>query len=172
MSTLAEVVVRESIGYLRDTYVPRLASALEALPDGDLWWRPHPDVMAFGTILLHLEGNVRQWICSGLGDLPDHRDRASEFAAEDGPAGVELLARLSATVDEACGVIGSMSAERLLTEFTIQDFQTSGLNAIYHVVEHFSWHTGQAVWIAKARAGAGHDVAFYDDDAINAARND
>ena len=172
MSDLAERVAAESIGFLRDTYVPRLATALEALPEGDLWWRPHPDVIAFGTIMLHLEGNVRQWICSGLGDLPDHRDRASEFTAEDGPAGPELLARLSATIDEACTVIESMDEARLLAEFTIQGFATSGLNAVYHVVEHFSWHTGQITSIAKQRAGEQHGLAFYDEAKVNAARNE
>lgn len=172
MSDLPAAFVRESAGLLRDTYVPRLAEALAALPEGDLWWRPHPDVIAFGTILLHLEGNVRQWIVSGLGGSPDARDRASEFVARDGSPGEELLVRLRATVDEACTVIEGMDDAALLAPVTIQGFEVTGAHAVYHVVEHFSWHAGQAVWVAKSRAGAGHGIAFYDEAAINAARNE
>ena len=161
--------------YLRDTYVPRLERALAVLPDGDLWWRPHDGVIAFGTILLHLEGNVRQWICSGLGGAPDHRTRAEEFAA-DGEAdehrdGATLLAKLRATVDEACDVLAGLDTAALARTWSIQSFEVTGLYAVSHVVEHFSWHTGQAVWIAKARAGAEHGVAFFDEARVNAGRN-
>ena len=148
-----------------------IEKALAALPADDLWWRPHPGVISFGTILLHLEGNVRQWLLSGLGGEPDHRDRSCEFAATSGAPGPVLLESLRATVHAACDVIDGCNEERLATTYLIQGARPTGLQAIYHVVEHFSWHTGQAVWIAKGRSGPGHDVSFYDDDAINAARN-
>jgi len=162
----------ESARYLRDVYLPRLAAALETLPAEDVWWRPHPETVSFGTILSHLEGNVRQWVLSGLGGQPDQRDRASEFSAEVGPDGLTLLARLEATVEQACGVLAGLREQDLERSFTIQGFETTGRSAVYHVVEHFSWHTGQATWIAKARAGAGHGLAFYDEARINAARNE
>lgn len=162
---------RESVNYLREIYLPRIDAALRELPEGDLGWRPHDRSLSAETILTHLEGNVRQWILSGIGGQPDRRDRASEFKDPQGRSGKQLLARLRTTVDEAARVIESLGVERLSEEFEIQGFRTTGIAAIYHVIEHFSWHTGQLVWIAKARAGAGHGVAFYDDDAINAARN-
>lgn len=163
--------VRESAQYLRDVYLPRLERALDALPEGDLWWRPHEGVITFGTILLHLEGNVRQWILSGMGELEDQRERASEFAATSGADGRTLLARLGETVRAACELIDALDDKALAAPYAIQGFETTGLGAVYHVVEHFSWHTGQAVWIAKARAGAHHGVAFYDDAQVNEARN-
>jgi len=170
-TSIAAGFVGDSVELLRDTYLPRMQRAVEALPHDDLWWRPHPDALAFGTILLHLEGNVRQWICSGLGGAPDQRNRASEFAAQSGPAVAVLLARLRATVEEACAVIARMDAAALERDYAIQGNRVSGRWAVYHVVEHFAWHTGQAVWIAKARAGARHGIAFYDDARANAARN-
>ncbi|MCZ6599033.1 MAG: DUF1572 family protein [Planctomycetota bacterium] len=163
---------RECAGYLRNTYVPRLERALAALPAGDLWWQPHPGAISFGIVLRHLEGNVRQWIVAGLGGQPDHRQRETEFAGPGPENGAELLARLRATVEEACAVIEALDQERLEADHSIQGDTTSGLEAVLHVVEHFSWHTGQAVWIAKARAGADHGLAFYDNAAINAAEND
>jgi len=163
--------VQESARYLRDVYCPRLARALETLPNDDLWWRPHAGVISFGTILLHLEGNVRQWILSGVGGAADARDRAAEFAAQDGPSGPELLQRLKATVEAAATVIESLDEAALAREHQIQGYDVSAADAIYHVVEHFSWHVGQAAWIAKARAGVDHGLAYFDDQQINAARN-
>jgi len=169
--TCATTFAHESARYLRDVYLPRLERALDSLPPEDLWWRPHEGVISFGTILLHLEGNVRQWLLSGLGGAPDDRDRASEFAATSGPAGPVLLERLRVTVLAACDVVRGCQEGALSATYLIQGSRPTGLQAIYHVVEHFSWHVGQAVWIAKARSGPGHGVAFYDDRAVNAARN-
>jgi len=172
MTSSSTTFVRESARYLREVYVPRLERALATLPRADLWWRPHDDALSFGTILLHLEGNVRQWIVSGLGKQPDDRDRAAEFAAQDGPPAEELLKRLAATVGAACEVIESLDEAALAATHRIQGNETDALTAVYHVVEHFSWHTGQATWIAKARAGAQHELAFFDDAAVNAAKNE
>ncbi len=171
MSKLADRVTRDAAAYLEETYLPRLVRALETLPEGDLWWRPHEGVISFGTILLHLEGNVRQWILSGLGGAQDRRERAAEFAASDGPGARELIDRLAATVREACGMIRGLGQKELEHRYSIQGDEVRGLYALSHVVEHFSWHTGQAVWIAKARAGARHGVAFYDEAKVNAGRN-
>lgn len=160
----------EAATYLSRTYPDRLERALAVLPPGDLWWRPHPEALACGTVLLHLEGNVRQWILSGLAGAPDGRDRASEFAAAEGE-GPALLEALRTTCCAAAEVLRGLPAGEWAREVTIQGFETTVLAAVLHVVEHFSWHTGQVVWIAKARSGADHGLAFYDDAALARARN-
>ena len=172
MDATPRVFLDESAHYLRAVYGPRLVRAFEILPRADLWWRPHPDAIAFGTILLHLEGNIRQWILSGLGGLHDARDRASEFAATGGADGQTLLDRLLATMTAAADVIAKTDLGDLGEKRVVQRMETTTLGAILHVVEHCSWHTGQAVWIAKARAGAKHGLAFYDDAVVNDAHND
>ena len=156
-----------SVAYLRDEYLPRMRKVVETLDPADTWWRPHDGVLAIGNILVHLEGNVRQWILAGVGGRPDTRDRASEFAARDGATAATLFQPLRDTVFEACVVIASLDEAALVTSYAIQAYEFSGRGAIYHVVEHFSWHTGQAVWIAKARGGPGHGIAFYDDARLN-----
>lgn len=176
VSRTHDLVRAECARYLCDTYMSRLARALEVLPEADLWWRPHPDCISVGNVLLHLEGNVRQWIVSGLGGAPDRRERAREFAAvgegaERQASARELFERLAETVRGAAAVIEGLPDQVLDAPRTIQGFETTGLGAVLHVVEHFSWHTGQVVWIAKARAGVAHGLSFYDDAAINAARN-
>ena len=155
------------VEYLRETYLPRLEQAASILPQTDLWWSPHADCISFGTILQHLEGNVRQWIVSGLGDASDTRQRASEFQLAPGESTSALFERLRSTVEAACGVITALPSASLPEAITIQGFDTTRQAALLHVLEHFSWHVGQAVWIAKARAGEGHGLAFYDEEAIN-----
>ena len=171
MTELSSGVVRESARFLRDVYVPRLRRALEVLPASDLWWRPHAGVLSIGVVLTHLEGNVRQWILSGIGELADIRDRAAEFRATHGADRETLLARLVETVAEACRLIEALDETRLVARYTIQGDEVTGLYAVHHVVEHFAWHSGQAVWIAKARAGVDHGVAFYDDAEVDRAQN-
>lgn len=158
----------QAVLYLSRTYPERLGAALAELPPDDLWWQPHGRCLAFGTILVHLEGNVRQWILCGLGGAEDRRRRTEEFTlrGERPESGAELLERLGSTCSEAGRVIESLPDERLGEAIRIQGFDTTLVGAILHVVEHFSWHTGQAVWIAKARAGEGHGLAFYDDAAL------
>ena len=178
---VSRAFLEESSRYLRDTYLPRLRTALSTLPAGDLAWSPHPKAISFETILRHLEGNVRQWILSGLGGLPDARDRASEFEVHgdveaagraDTPERREaLIGRLAETIEKAAAFLEALDPKHLVDPYDIQGFETTGLGAILHVVEHFSWHTGQAVWIAKARAGEGHGISFYDESAINRAHN-
>lgn len=169
--TTAELFVADALYRLQEEYLPRLHKALAALPPGDLWWKPHGDTTSIGALLRHLRGNVGQWIVSGLGGRPDARDRKSEFAGAPQADAAALLSALEATVAEACAVIAALDAEALARPYAIQGRQVTGLRAVFHVVEHFSWHTGQIAWIAKLRAGAGHGMAFYDEARLNAARN-
>ncbi len=171
MPAPGSLFLAESARYLRDVHAPRLERAARALGERELWWRPHAGAIAVGTILLHLDGNLRQWILSGLGGRPDERDRAAEFAAEGGAGVEELLGRLRQTVAAAARVIEALPVEHLTRPCRIQGVLTDPLRAVLHVVEHFSWHTGQAVWIAKARGGPAHGIAFHDEAAINAAHN-
>ena len=163
---LAGAVTGEAIALLRDTYLPRLERAVHELPAADLWWRPHERTTSVGNLLLHLRGNIHQWICCGLGGAPDRRDRDAEFAAVAGGDADKLLRALRATVEEACGVIARLDAAALAGRVSIQGFELTRLAAVLHVTEHMSWHAGQVAWIAKARAGERHGLAFYDDESL------
>jgi uncharacterized damage-inducible protein DinB len=171
MNSLARRFCEESVRHLSEEYMPRLKEAVSKLPEEDLWWAPHGQSTSVGNLLRHLEGNVRQWILSGLGGLPDHRHRAAEFDGGGAATKANLLVALRQCVSEACAIISSLDEVALAQTHQIQDFETTGLGAVYHVVEHFSWHTGQIVWISKLRAGERHGIAFYDDEALNDARN-
>ncbi len=151
--------LRESRRYLESSYLPRIRSAVEALPARDLWWRPNDASNSIGNLLLHLAGNLRQWIVHGAGGAPDVRVRQDEFDAREGATAAELLQLLTATVEEAVDVLERLEPAGLSAPVTIQGLDTTVLGAIYHAIEHFGMHTGQILWITKMRSG--EDLGFY-----------
>jgi uncharacterized damage-inducible protein DinB len=147
--TLASAFLERSRYYLCTEYPAKLARAIEVLPADRVWWRPNESVNSVGNLLLHLAGNVRQWIVSGVGGATDVRDRDAEFAARGGASGEELLARLADVLHEARAVLERLTPESLLEERAIQGRTPTVFEAVYHVVEHFSTHVGQVLWITK-----------------------
>jgi len=139
--------------------VPRIEACLGKLTPEQVWARGGENENAVGNLVLHLCGNVRQWIIAGVGGRLDMRDRDGEFAARGGASTAELGARLRETVDEATAVIAALAPERLAAQLVIQGYRVSVLEAIYHVVEHFSMHTGQILFATKMLTGT--DLGFY-----------
>ena len=133
-------------------------SAAKLSPE-QVWSRHGENQNAVGNLLLHLNGNVRQWILHGVGGEPDRRVRDSEFAAREGAASSELLASLRATVEEAAAVIRALPPARLTERIDPQGYEATVLAAIYHVVEHFSGHAFQIFLLTKALTG--EDLGFY-----------
>jgi uncharacterized damage-inducible protein DinB len=137
----------------------RMRSAVESLTEQQLRWRPNEASNSIGNLLLHLNGNVRQWIVTSFNRRDDGRNRPAEFTEKAGGTAGELLARLGATMDEAEQVFLRLTETDLLAPMDIQGYHTTGLAAIYHVVEHFGMHYGQIIYIVKALEGK--DLGFY-----------
>jgi len=137
----------------------RIEICLGMLTEEQIWFRRHGNENAIGNLLLHLSGNVQQWIVSSLGDQPDHRDRNSEFDTQGGLAAVELAARLRKTLERAVSTVSGLTPERLARTYEIQTYRVSGVEAVFHVVEHFSYHTGQIIFATKSFTGG--DLGFY-----------
>ncbi len=136
-----------------DKYAPRIMKCLELLDEEEIWWRPNAASNAVGNLVLHLCGNVRQWIISGLGENPDVRERDEEFP-ERGPMSPRMLiTRLKQTVEEARQILDELSAETLAKEFTIQGYRVSGRTAVVSVYEHFAYHAGQIIYVTKLKCG-------------------
>src|SRR5919202_2139122 len=120
MNAIGQVFLDQSRHYLTHQYLPRIAASVERLSAEDLWWRGNPASNSAGNLLLHLAGNARQWIISGLGGAPDHRQRQREFDARDGGSAAELLERLRNTVREADAVLAAIDPDALLERRVIQ----------------------------------------------------
>ena len=159
MEDIAASFVARSRRLLTDSYLPRIERCVERLSDEQLWWRANPQSNSIGNLLLHLVGNIRQWIISGVGGVPDGRERQQEFDERGPIPGPELLARITMTVAEADRVLAGVDLASLLERRWIQGYDVTTFHAIYAVVEHFSMHTGQIIVLAKKWTG---DLGFYD----------
>jgi uncharacterized damage-inducible protein DinB len=137
----------------------RIETCVARLPPEWLWARESENENAVANLLLHLAGNVRQWIVSGIGGAPDARDRASEFSARSGATGQVLVSNLRAAVHDALRVIRAVPHARLPEAVSIQGYDTTVLEAILHVVEHFSGHTYQIILLTKHATH--EDLGFY-----------
>lgn len=144
---------------LLNQYWPRLRKAVEPLSEEQIWWRPNPASNSIGNLILHLNGNVWQWLVASFSRLEDRRDRPAEFNATGDLLAADLLERLGETMEEAAKVLARLTPEDLLATWHIQGYTVTGLAAVYQVVEHFGLHYGQIVYVTKMQEG--RDLGFY-----------
>lgn len=167
--TVEEDFIKTAAGKLAEN-LERIETCVSKLPADSLWARNSENENAVGNLLLHLEGNVRQWILSGIAGAPDTRNRPSEFSARSGVTAERMLTNLRATVGKAVEVIRALPHHRLTERVRIQGYDATVLSAIFHVVEHFSGHTYQIIFLTKRTTG--EDLGFYSDLAVTGRRED
>jgi uncharacterized damage-inducible protein DinB len=165
---LAREFVARSRYYLSEEYRTKLRRAVRAIPADVIWQRANDQSNSVGNLLLHLAGNVGQWIVSGVGGIPDARNRPAEFNTRGGASADELLARLESVLAEADAVLASLSADTLAERRTIQGRDVSVMAAVYSAVQHFSMHLGQIIMIAKEHSPGA--IRFYEDTPDGKAR--
>jgi uncharacterized damage-inducible protein DinB len=171
--TASQMFLRHARYRLLEDYLVKIIAAIDALDDEQVWRRPNESSNSIGNLLLHLSGNVRQWVISGVGGVEDTRDRASEFAARGSAPGGELIELLKTTLGAADGVLAKIEDECAAANSDAplrrlcrpQAYEVTVFDTIFHVVEHFSYHTGQIIFAAKWLAEG--QVSFYDDRRLN-----
>jgi uncharacterized damage-inducible protein DinB len=153
MHAVADAFLDQSRTLITSDYVPKIERCLDRLSDADIWWRPNEASNSIGNLVLHLCGNVCMWIIGGVGELPFERHRQREFDERRRIPAAELLSRLRGIAQQADEVMSGVRPDDLMSRRQIQGYDVTVIEAIYHVVEHFSMHTGQIILLAKARAG-------------------
>ncbi|MEP6856978.1 MAG: DUF1572 family protein [Gemmatimonadales bacterium] len=157
----AETFLSRSRYWLTKEYPIKLRHCVNALPPGTVWARPNDGSNSIGNLLVHLAGNVTEWILGGVGGQTISRYRAGEFAQKEGRDGPALLDDLEAVLLKADSVLAGLSEKNLERSIMIQGRETTVVGAIYHVVEHFAMHTGQIVLLTKIYAP--DKIHFYED---------
>jgi len=144
-------------------YVTKIHTCVGLLSEDQIWWRPGTRSNSVGNVILHLCGNLSQWVLAGVGGEAFERHRSLEFAADRSLDAAQLMARLIDVVGRCRALLGALPDEALLTRHQIQGYDTDGLGVLVHVVEHMSYHTGQIVFIAKQLVGDGEKapIEFY-----------
>ena len=155
----AERLIEVCDARLFEESLPRLKRCLSELSDEEIWSRPNEQSNSVGNLVLHLSGNVRQWIVSGLGGAADTRTRSAEFSERGPIPRAEIERRLDETMSEAREVIRRLDVDTLIEKRPVQDRVESGIGVLVHVVEHFSYHVGQISYIVKAKKAI--DLGYY-----------
>lgn len=156
---LVEALVDAACNEL-DAALTKIRHCLDQLSDEQVWWRPDEAMNSPANLLLHLCGNLRQWVVSGIGGAPDTRDRPREFSHR-GPISKEALCqRLEAAVAEVQQVLRRTTADELLRTRRIQGFDTTGVRAMLHAVSHFWGHTQEIVHLTRVQIGPNYRFHF------------
>jgi hypothetical protein len=138
----------------------RVQHCLAQLNDAQVWWRPRPSQNSVANVVLHLCGNLRQWIVSGVGGAADVRDRPQEFAERVPVPRDELLRRLGEVVDEADAVLAHVGDEQLLEPRRIQGFDGTVLSAVFDSLAHLAGHTQEIVCLTRLQLGDAYRFAW------------
>jgi uncharacterized damage-inducible protein DinB len=139
----------------------KICAVVELMSEDEVWWRPNESCNSVGNLLLHVCGNLSQWILAGVGGELYERRRPEEFTARETVTKAELLARLTDAVARCRSVLATATKDQLIALRQIQGSETDGLGAIYHSVDHMGYHTGQVVFIGKQLVGGRAEIDFY-----------
>ena len=166
---LREEFVQNSL-YRLDENTRMNSISLELLSEEDIWKRPNESLNSIGNLIVHICGNITQYVISSLGEQEDVRERDTEFTAQSGYTKIELLQKLTNTIDVAKRVINDAKVDQLVRKREVQGFYFSGIGVVLHAVEHYSYHTGQiAFWVKQVK---NMDLGFYDGHDLNAKNSD
>ncbi len=159
MITIQQLTDEFKLRVFEESYV-RIFKCLSLLDEKQLWMSPNENIPSVGNLVLHLCGNARQWILSGLGNKPDNRDRDMEFAAEHkGIRKSDLVFLLQNLKTNINLTFEKIEPENFSHNRRIQAFDVNGVSILTHVIEHFSYHTGQITLLTKLFNNI--DTAYY-----------
>jgi hypothetical protein len=138
----------------------RIAHCLGQLDDAQVWWRPRDSMNSIGNLVLHLCGNLRQWIVAGVGGASDVRDRPAEFAERRAIPRDELVRRLAEVVRDADAALGRAGDEQLLAPRRVQGFEGTVLSVACDSISHLAGHTQEIVFVTRLQLGDAYRFAW------------
>ncbi len=159
MQTLSSEFIEQSILRMQEN-MERIEKCFSELSEAEVWLKPNEASNSMGNLVLHLCGNITQYIIASLGGNEDHRERDLEFSTEEGFSKQQLIDKLSNVVDQSVSIMTEVSESALMRIRKVQAYKLSGVGIIIHVVEHFSYHTGQIAFRTKQLRNK--DLGFYD----------
>jgi hypothetical protein len=138
----------------------KIEHCLNQLTDEQVWWRPRPEMNSIANLLLHLAGNLRQWIVSGVGGAADVRHRPGEFADRSAAPKSEVLAKLRGVIHECGAVLARLSPDDLVGHTRIQGYDLTRTGAVLHAVPHFRGHVQEIIHMTRAQLGERYKFDF------------
>ena len=161
---------KENTIYRMNESTRMIQIAFAKIDENQIWKRPNSSSNSLGNLVLHLCGNMTQYVIASLGEQEDKRKRDLEFDTKEGLSKAELLVQLKDTVSLVNSTITSATEEQLLKKRNVQGFNFSGMGCVIHAVEHYSYHTGQiAFWVKQL---VNEPLGFYDGMDLNTENDD
>ena len=129
----------------------RLIQELDAFPDDQTLWRRAPGVKnSAGNLVLHLEGNLREYIGRQLGRLPYSRVRDQEFVL-NGVSREDLVQRMKQVKELVAKVVSELSDADLAATYPERVLETtlSSHDFLVHLHGHVNFHLGQIDYLRR-----------------------
>lgn len=146
-NTLKQTFINETL-YRIDENIRMVTIVFNKIDNDLLWQKPNKALNSIGNLILHIKGNLTQYCITPFTETTDNRNRDLEFSENYTIKKEPLLLDFLATINQCKNVISGLTEKQLKQKFTIQGFKISGLGAVLHSIEHFSYHTGQmAFWV-------------------------
>jgi uncharacterized damage-inducible protein DinB len=165
METVGILLKKEVIKRINKDSIPKILQCVQTLNEEDLYYRMNINCNSINNLILHLNGNVRQWILAGACGMEDKRNRQSEFDFDRQYSKKELVNILMSLEKDLEEYVPQINEEKLIEERAVQCYTETVLSMLIHATEHFSYHTGQIVYITKAIKNI--DTAFYSGDKLD-----
>ncbi|MGB0403660.1 MAG: DinB family protein [Salibacteraceae bacterium] len=159
---MKEEFISETIFRMNEN-LERVEKCISMLTEEQIWLKPNDKTNSIGTLTLHLQGNITQYIISSIGHEPDTRIRNEEFESRIDT--LLMIENFKSTIKKATDTIQQITSEELLKKRRVQGFDLSGIGIIIHVVEHLSYHVGQISTQTKLLTDK--DLGYYNDINLN-----
>jgi uncharacterized damage-inducible protein DinB len=163
---MRELILSQAKIRIGQESIPRILKCLSMLTRDQIWYKPNENTNSIGNLILHLEGNATQWILSTFSNYPDHRNRDLEFESDIALDKEILIDKLNMLISSLNKCFDSLSDEQLLDIHKVQCYEETGVGIIIHVIEHFSYHTGQITLLTKLITNRATN--YYEGDDLNA----
>ena len=161
----SRLIINEFRKRVFDESYPRIYKCLGMLSHEELWYTINKETPSIGSLVLHLCGNARQWVVAGIGGKEDIRDRASEFKNHPSIRRTDLIFVLENLKIQMNTALKNIYSENLHQPVTIQGLDETYFSVLIHVLEHFSYHTGQITTTTKIITQK--PTNYYDDAKLN-----
>lgn len=146
---LCKQIVASFKEHVFDESFDRLKRCIDHLTEKEIWYSHNEHINSVGNLILHLCGNARQYIISGIGGAKDNRKRQEEFDSKNVTEKAALKQMLDDLKVDLMPVLEQIEPTTLIEVRKVQGFEKSVLSILIHVIEHFSYHTGQVTYLVK-----------------------
>ena len=162
---IKQLLIQDVKRRIANESIPRIQKCITLLTDDQIWRKPNKHSNSIGNLILHLEGNVRQWLLSSIFKTNDDRDRDLEFNFS-GPTPKKYLSdKLEQLATDTTDALEEITVDMLVESRMVQGFNETVTSILIHVTEHFSYHTGQIAFYTKLLNN--EDLGFYADFDLN-----